>query len=101
MAPFGTTSSLTRAVIIVITVNENTPTRTSFFLIGNCRSHTIIIGIDITICLISKMIGPSGRRYDILKQSVNRSNEVPTLNAVDCSFFAFAEEQYATYVSAC
>jgi hypothetical protein len=99
IAPLGMTSSLIRAVIIVITVNEKTPSRTSFFLSGKRKFHTIIIGIDITICFISRRNKSARRRYDIPKQSVSKSNAVPTLKAVDCAFWAAADEQYTNCVS--
>jgi hypothetical protein len=99
IAPFGTTSSLTSAVIMVITVNEKTPSRTSFFLSGKRKFHTIMIGIDITICFISRMKKTERSRCDIPKQSVSKSNAVPTLKAVDCAFLAAADEQYTNCVS--
>jgi hypothetical protein len=39
------------------------------------------------------------RRGDILKQSVSKSNAVPILKAVDCAFWAAADEQYTNCVS--
>ena len=51
--PFGMTSSLINAMIMVRTVRENSPKSASLCLSGILMFHSIMIGIDSTV-LVSK-----------------------------------------------